>query len=265
MLDAAGRTTGPIATVDTLDDPLAVHVASLSGNAVVLVAEGGACTPRDYPLARVIVVGADGRAAGDVPLGEAWRVSGVAAIPGGAGYLVLRDTHEDGVMMSVIGPGGGLDRSWTIVRRDGTCACPSSRGVAATSGEDYLAAWSGAVDGVQSWYLHRGPYDDDLEWGADPAVTALAARFDARAAIAPFEGDYVVAYLPGGGAALRVDLLGEDGALEEGWAPAEVPGEVASLAVAAVGHRVAVAWIEVWAGATAPHVLKVGLFERLVP
>jgi hypothetical protein len=124
---------------------------------------------------------------------------------------------------------------------------------------DYLAAWAGEVDGVQSWFLHRGPYDDDLEFGADPLVEPLAARFDREVALAPFQGNYVVAYVADTGGALRIDLLLGDGTLEPGWSP-EVPGEVMHVAIAAVGARVAVAWVEKWAGATAPSILRAGLF-----
>jgi hypothetical protein len=130
----------------------------------------------------------------------------------------------------------------------------------AASGTDYLAVWAGEIEGVSSWYLHRGPYGDDLEFGAEPAVLALDARFDRRVAAASFGSDYVVAYVPNGGAPLRLDLL-RAGALEEGGAP-EVPGEVTWGAVAPIGTQVAVAWIERWAGASAPSILRAGLFRR---
>jgi hypothetical protein len=114
---------------------------------------------------------------------------------------------------------------------------------------------------VQSWFLHLGPYDDDLEFGADPVVAPLPARFDRRVAVAAFQGAYVVAYVPAdAGSPLRIDLLHADGTLEQGWSP-ELTGEVTDVALAAVGARVAVAWIEKWAGASAPSVLKAGLFE----
>ncbi|MBI5487365.1 MAG: hypothetical protein HY905_08535 [Deltaproteobacteria bacterium] len=259
MLDTAGRITAAIAEVDTLDDPIAMHTASLSGNAVVMAVEGNACTARTFPAARIIIVGPAGAATGSVPLGDVLRVSSLAARPDGSGYMALRYTDDDGVIVDMLGPGGGRERGWTVVRRDGVCECASAQGVLANSGGDYLAAWAGEVDGLQSWFLHLGPYDDDLEFGADPLVTPLEARFDRQAAIAPFQGNYVVAYVAAAGGALRIDLLHADGTLEEGWSP-EVPGEVTHVAVAAVGARVAVAWIEKWAGASAPSILKAGLF-----
>jgi hypothetical protein len=251
---------GTTATVDTLDDPLAMHVASVAGYSLVLAVEGAACTARPFPAARTIVVGADGTATGDVPLGEAFRISALTAKPDASGYLAVRYTDTDGVRIDELGLGGGLTRGWTIVRRDGTCDCPSSMAAIATGGTDYLVAWSGEVDGVQSWYLHQGPYGDDLEFGADPVVEPLEARFDRTVAVAAFGGDYVVAYVPATGAPLRVDLLAA-GTLEEGWSP-DVTGEVTFVAVAPIGAQVAVAWIEKWAGAAAPSILRAGLFRR---
>ena len=262
MLDTAGRITGVMTTVDTLDDPLAVHVASVAGNAVVMAVEGNACTARLAPAARIIVVGTTGTASGDVPLGDALRISALTARPDGSGYMAIRDTEDGGVLIDLLGLGGGRDRGWTIVRRDGTCACPSSRASIATGGADYLAAWAGSVDGTQSWYLHQGPYDDDLEFGADPVVAPLEAQFDRATAVAAFQGGYVVAYVPSDGSApLRVDLLSADGTRQEGWSP-ELTGEVTSVAVAPIGRRIALAWVEKWAGASAPSLLKVGLFEQ---
>lgn len=259
-VDTLGRIIGSAATVDTLDDPIAVHVASVSGYSLVLVLEGSACTPREFPAARTIVVGADGRATGEVPLGEAYRISALAAKPDGSGYVALRYVDGDGVRLDELGPGGGASRGWTIVRRDGTRDGASATAALAASGTDYLAAWAGEVAGVQSWYLHRGPYGDDLEFGAEPSVLAFDARFDRRAAVASFGADYVVAYVPNGGVPLRLDLL-RAGSLEEGWSP-EVPGEVTWVAVAPIGTQVAVAWIEKWAGAAAPSILRAGLFRR---
>jgi hypothetical protein len=262
MLDTAGRITGAIATVDTLDDPLLPETSSVAGNAVVLAVEGAACTVRPFPAARVIVVSGTGTASGSVPLGDAYRVWALAARPDGTGYMSLRYVDGNGVVIDMLGLGGGRERGWTIVRRDGTCECPSSRGALATGGSDYVAAWAGAVDGVQSWYLHQGPYDDDLPFGDDPVVAPLDARFDREVALAAFQGAYVVAYVPADGASpLRVDLLHADGTLEQGWSP-EVTGEVTHVALAAIGRRIAVAWIEKWAGATAPSSLKAGLFEQ---
>lgn len=259
-IDTAGRLMGSTATVDTLDDPLAVHVASVSGYSLVLAVEGSACTARPFPAARTIIVGADGTATGEVPLGEAYRISALTAKPDASGYLAARYVDSDGVRLDELGLGGGLSRGWTIVRRDGTVAGTSSTAALATGGTDYLLAWAGEVDGVQSWYLHQGPYGDDLEFGADPVVLPLAARFDRRAAVAAFQGGYVVAYVPASGAPLRVDLL-LGGTLEEGWSP-DVPGEVTWVAVAPIGAQVAVAWIEKWAGAAAPSILRAGLFRR---
>jgi hypothetical protein len=262
MLDTTGRITGAIATVDELDDPVVVHSSSIAGNAVVMAVEGNTCTTtRPFPAARMIVVGSTGEATGTVPLGDAYRVSGLTNRADGSGYMALRHTDGDGILIDLLGPGGGRERGWTIVRRDGTCDCPSSRGTIATGGTDYLAAWAGSVDGVQSWFLHLGPYDDDLEFGADPVVTPLAARFDRRVAVAAFQGAYVVAYVPADGSSpLRIDLLHADGTLEQGWSP-ELTGEVTDMALAAVGARIAVAWIEKWAGASSPSVLKAGLFQ----
>jgi hypothetical protein len=259
-LDTLGRLTGTAVAVETLDDPLAVHLASVEGYSLALAVEGSACTTREFPAARTIVVGADGRSTGSVPVGEVLRLSALAAKPDASGYLALRHVDGDGVRLDELGPGGGVSRGWTIVRRDGTCDCPSSTAALATSGTDYLAAWSGEVEGEQSWFLHRGPYGDELEFGAVPEVLPLAARFDRAVAVAAFGGDYVVAYAPETGAALRVDLL-RDETLEEGWSP-EVTGEVTFVAAAPIGAQVAVAWIEKWAGAASPSILRAGLFRR---
>jgi hypothetical protein len=262
MVDTLGRLMGPVAAVGPLDDPIAVHVASQSGNALVMAVEGGACTARTYPAARMIVVGSDGRAAGSVPLGDAYRISGMTDRPGSVGYLSIRYTEDVGVRLDTIRPGGGVDRSWTIVRRDGTCACPSSQAMLAVTAERYLAAWAGEVDRMQSWFLHIGPYFDDLGYGDDPQVVPLAAQFDRRVAVAAYNGDWIVAYVPNDGSApLKIDLVHDDGTIETGWAPA-LSGTVRDVAVAAIGARVAVAWIEVWAGAAAPNILRAALFER---
>lgn len=259
-IDTLGRIIGSAATVDTLDDPVAVHVASVSGYSLVLAVEGSACTPREFPAARTIVVGADGTATGEVPLGEAYRISALAAKPDASGYVAMRYVDGDGVHLDELGLGGGQTRGWTIVRRDGTRDGAAATAALAASGTDYLAAWAGEVEGTQSWYLHRGVYGDDLEFGAEPSVLAFDARFDRRAAVAAFGADYVVAYVPNAGAALRVDLL-RDGSLEAGWFP-EVPGQVTWVAVAPIGAQIAVAWIEKWAGASAPSILRAGLFRR---
>ncbi|MBN1773574.1 MAG: hypothetical protein JXB32_20090 [Deltaproteobacteria bacterium] len=259
-IDTAGRIMGATATVDTLDDPVAVHVASVSGFSLVLAVEGDACTAREFPAARTIVVGADGTATGEVPLGEAYRISALAAKPDGSGYVAMRYVDGDGVRLDELGLGGGAGRGWTIVRRDGTRDGSSATSALAAGGTDYLVAWAGQVDGEQSWYLHRGPYGDDLEFGAEPAVLAFGARFDRRAAAAAFGADYVVAYVPTTGAPLRIDLL-RAGTLEEGWSP-DLDGEVTWVAAAAIGAQVAVAWVEKWAGAAAPSILRAGLFQR---
>jgi hypothetical protein len=260
MLDTLGRITGAMTEVDVLDDPLAVHTASIGGNAVVLAVEGNACTVRDFPAARVIVVDPGGTASGDVPLGETDLISGLTARPDASGYMALRYTHDGGTVIDMVGLGGRRESGWTIVRRDGSCACPSSRGILATGGTDYLAVWAGSVNAEQSWYLHRGPYDDEQPLGSDPLVTPLAARFDRLVAAVPFQGGYVLAYVPADGSApLRIDLLGVDGTLQEGWSP-DVTGEVTSVALAPIGAHLAAAWVEKWAGATAPSVLKAGLF-----
>jgi hypothetical protein len=260
MLDTLGRITGAMAETDVLDDPLGVYTASIGGNAVVLAVEGNACTARDFPAARMIVVASDGTASGDVPLGEADLVSGLTARPDGSGYMALRYTHDGGILIDMVGLGGGRERGWTIVRRDGSCACASARGVLAASGTDYLAAWVGAIATEQSWYLHRGPYDDEQPLGEDPVVTPFDARTDRIVAAVPFQGGYVLAYVPSDGSVpLRIDLLGADRTFEAGWSP-EVTGEVTSVALAPIGAHLAAAWVERWAGATAPSVLKAGLF-----
>ncbi len=260
-LDAAGRLLAAPVAVETLDDARAVHVAAIGANVAALAVEGGACTPRAEPAARVLLIGSRGNLAGSVPLGPARRISALAARPGGSGYLAIRDTEADGVVLDTLGPGGGSERRWTIARRQGTCECPSSAATLAPAGTGYLAAWSGEIEGVQSWFLHAGPYFDDAEWGVPPRAVALAAAFNRPVGAVVSGTRWVVAYVPADRSApFRIDLFDESGRVEPGWS-ADVPGDVTWVAIAPLGRRVAVAWVEVWAGAAAPALLMAGLFE----
>jgi hypothetical protein len=240
-----------------------VHVAAIEGNAVAMAVEGNTCTTtRTVPRARILVIGNDGVVLGSVNVGDAAHFSGLAARSASTDYVAVRDTAEEGIVLNTLTPGGAIDRTWVIAHQEGTCDCPWSSTVVAPSGSDYAVAWAGDVEGVRGWFLHVGPYFDEAEWGPPPDAAVLPAVPDRPIGLSVFEAQWAVAYVPSDlTPPFRVDLVGSDQSLTEGWS-ADVPGEVTWVAVAPLGHRLAVAWVEVWEGASAPAILRVGVFER---